>query len=76
VIRNLAVIGEAANRLSGAFVAQHLENPWREIAGIRHRLVGGYFAVNLHLVWQTVDKDLAALQRSLRTLLDAADPRD
>jgi uncharacterized protein with HEPN domain len=37
VIRNIEVIGEAANRLTPEFIAAHNTIPWRDIAGMRHR---------------------------------------
>lgn len=41
VIRELEVLGEAAGRVSDMFVAAHPEIPWREITGIRHKLIHG-----------------------------------
>ena len=53
VIRELEVLGEAAGRVSPAFVAAHPEIPWREITGIRHKLIHDYFVVDLAIVWRT-----------------------
>ena len=53
VIRELEVLGEAAGHVSREFVAAHPEIPWREITGIRHKLVHGYFVVDLGIVWRT-----------------------
>jgi uncharacterized protein with HEPN domain len=36
----------------------HPEIPWPEIIGMRHRLVHGYFEVDLQKVWDTVRNDL------------------
>src|SRR3981081_3573235 len=41
-IRSLEVLGEAAGRISAATRASHPEIPWREITGMRHRLIHGY----------------------------------
>jgi uncharacterized protein with HEPN domain len=69
VIRNIEVIGEAAARISREFAGRDAAIPWRDIAGMRHRLIHGYLKVNLHTVWQVVDRDLAILERQLRELL-------
>lgn len=69
VIRNIEIIGEAASRLSPAFAAGHAEVPWRDIVGMRHRLIHGYLKVNLETVWQVVERDLPALAPKLRALL-------
>jgi len=58
VVRNLEVIGEAANRLPEEFRAQHAHIEWRKIIGLRHRIVHDYFGVDLHLVWQIILSNL------------------
>jgi len=47
VIRNLEIIGEAAKHLPEEFKAVHPEIPWREIAGMRDRLIHACFGVDL-----------------------------
>lgn len=59
VIRALEVIGEAAGKVSPDFQAAHADIPWREITGMRHRLIHGYAAVDLDLVWSVVGEQLA-----------------
>lgn len=39
VIHSLAVIGEAAGKVSQEFRAAHSEIPWRDITGMRHWLI-------------------------------------
>lgn len=69
VIRNIEIVGEAAARVSPGFAARNPEIPWREIVGVRHRLIHGYLKVNLDTVWEVVERDLPALERSLRALV-------
>jgi len=45
------VIAEAAGKVSVATRTAHSEIPWREIMGMRHRLIHGYADVRLDLVW-------------------------
>lgn len=61
VLKALETIGEAAARLSEQTRTAHPEIPWREIIGMRHRLVHGYFEVDLDKVWDTVHEDLLPL---------------
>ncbi len=72
VIRNLEVLGEAAGRVSRELSAQHPHIPWRDIAGMRHRLIHGYLKVNLETVWQGVARDLPRLSKQLDRLLLAS----
>ena len=69
LIRNLEVIGEAAGRVSGDLAARHPEIPWRDIAGMRHRLIHGYLSVNLNTVWLVVERDLGPLKKQLDALV-------
>lgn len=45
VIRSLEIIGEAAGKVSAATQAMLPDIPWREITGMRHRLIHGYAEV-------------------------------
>jgi uncharacterized protein with HEPN domain len=49
--RPLEVLGEAAGRVSATTRDAHPEIPWREITGMRRRLIHGYADVRLDLVW-------------------------
>lgn len=61
VAKALETIGEAAARVSESTRAAHAEIPWREIIGMRHRLVHDYFEVDLQKVWDTVRNDIPPL---------------
>ena len=74
VLKALETIGEAAERLSEQTKAACAEIPWREIIGIRNRLVHGYFEVDLEKVWDTVHEDLPPLIVSLETILPQEEP--
>lgn len=68
VIKSIEVIGEAASRVSTEFRDTHPELPWPEVVGMRHRLVHGYFEVNIASVWQTAIEDLPGLIKVLENL--------
>jgi uncharacterized protein with HEPN domain len=61
VLKAIEIIGEAAGRVSNEAKATHTEIPWPEIIGMRHRLVHGYFEVDIRKVWDTVEHDLPSL---------------
>jgi len=69
VIRMLEIIGEAARNVSDGIKAIHSEIPWRQIVGMRHRLVHEYFRIDLERVWDTVEKDIPDLIRRIEPLV-------
>lgn len=71
-IRSLEIIGEAAGKVSAGTQAAHPEIPWREITGMRHRLIHGYGEVRLDLVWIALRDRLSPLIAVLEQLV----PRD
>jgi uncharacterized protein with HEPN domain len=72
VVRNLEIIGEAANRLPAEFKEQHRDIVWAQIVGLRHRIVHDYFGIDLTLVWQVLQQDLPAFKAQLRQIRSAA----
>jgi len=65
VVRNLEIMGEAANRLPDEFKESHSDIEWYKIVGLRHRIVHEYFGVDLQIIWRILQKDLPELRRSL-----------
>lgn len=63
------VIGEAASRVSAETRARHPGVPWRQVIGMRHRVVHEYLEVDLEMVWNVVSADLPGL---IAALEDAA----
>jgi uncharacterized protein with HEPN domain len=50
VVRNLEIIGEAVKHLSASLTTSHPAIPWKQIAGMRDKLIHEYFGVDLNLV--------------------------
>ncbi len=73
VVYYTMIIGEAAYKLSRAFIAEHPETPWQSIADMRHHLVHGYYQVDARIVWQVIQNDLAPLKNQIEKLLAETD---
>ena len=68
--RLVEIVGEAATRVPEPIRAAHPQVPWRQIIGMRNRLIHGYDAVDLDVLWQIVAEDLPALVAALDGILD------
>ncbi|MGQ9500680.1 MAG: HepT-like ribonuclease domain-containing protein, partial [Anaerolineae bacterium] len=71
LVQCLAIIGEAASRITAAFQQQHPQVPWADIIGMRNRLVHAYFDVNLDILWHTIQDDLPPLIAQMEAILAA-----
>ena len=69
VIRNLEIIGEAAKNLSEGLKKGHHDIPWKELAGLRDRLIHQYSGVNFEIVWIIVRQELPELLEKVEDIL-------
>lgn len=70
VIRNIEIIGEAANniqRVDAAFAASNSEIPWQVMYTMRNRLTHGYDKVDFEMVWKTICNDLPDLYKLVKS---------
>lgn len=68
VIRNIEIIGQAVKGISDDTRALEPVVPWRQIAGMRDKLIHEYFGVDLVLVWDVVEQELPVLRPQLEKL--------
>jgi uncharacterized protein with HEPN domain len=69
VVRALEIVGEASKHIPEDVRTAHSHLPWREMAGIRDKLIHDYFGVDLAVVWKTINEDLPALEPEIRSIL-------
>ncbi len=67
--RCIEIIGEAAASVSPEYKMAHPELPWKVMAAMRNRLIHAYFEVDLKILLDTAQQDLAPLVASLDGLL-------
>ncbi|MDY6773995.1 MAG: DUF86 domain-containing protein [Candidatus Nanohaloarchaea archaeon] len=75
VVRQIEIIGEAAKQLSGGAKDELDDVPWEDVAGMRDKLIHGYFGVDLETVWDTVQEDIPELQGHLPADLNEENDR-
>jgi uncharacterized protein with HEPN domain len=69
LLKSIEIIGEAASKVGPDLRERYPGIPWMDIVGMRHRLVHGYFAVDLSRVCDTVADDLPPLIAQLERIL-------
>ncbi|MCB1149073.1 MAG: DUF86 domain-containing protein [Chlamydiia bacterium] len=74
VIRNLEVIGEAANAIPKSVKLKYPEIPWKLMSGMRNILIHEYFGVDVSTVWQTAKKNLPSVKKNLVAILEESTP--
>lgn len=70
VIRNIEIIGEAANHVPPEIQNLHPDIPWRKMKGIRNILIHEYFGVDAEVLWKTTQEDLPELRVLLAKALE------
>ncbi len=70
---NLMQIGELAKFSLGDEAKASIPSvPWRQIYGMRNRIVHGYEGVNMSIVWDVVKNDIPALKKELTCAIENA----
>ncbi|HLP49192.1 MAG TPA: DUF86 domain-containing protein [Candidatus Kapabacteria bacterium] len=70
VVRNLEIIGEASKNIKDDFRNQYPDVPWKEMAGVRDKLIHHYFGINFEVVWTIIHEELPAVQVNIDIILN------
>lgn len=65
------IVGEAASRVSQAKRQAIRDVPWREIIGMRHRLVHGYAGIDTTIIWEVATEHIPARIAALEAVVHA-----
>ena len=78
ILYNLMILGEAANNVSREFASAHPEVDFKDIAGLRHKLVHDYANIDLSRIWSILETDVprwnVAVANLCKTLPPAPSP--
>lgn len=69
IVRRLEIIGEATKNLPQNFKERHANINWKDITGMRDKIVHEYFDIDLKVVWDTIKNDLPTFKKQIENLL-------
>ncbi len=69
VIRNFEILGEATKHIPEKIRKKCPKIPWRDMAGMRDRIIHEYFGVNLKVVWKTIKERLPEVRHLIEIVL-------
>src|ERR1039458_10281576 len=71
VVQKLAIIGEAAARVSDKLKTRHPQVPWPQIVAFRNILINAYFGIDWDVVWRAARNRCPALRAQVAGILAA-----
>lgn len=75
VIRQFEVIGEAAKNIPDSIKKEYSDIPWRNMAGMRDRLIHSYFGIDYQLIWDSIKENIPDLIVDISSMLERM-PKD
>ncbi len=68
--RMLTIIGEAAKNISPELRERYPKVPWKEVAGMRDKIMHHYFGVDYEAVYETIKHDIPELKQVVTIIMD------
>lgn len=70
VVKKFEIIGEASKNIPEGIKQKYTQIPWKEMAGMRDKLIHIYFGVNYRLVWTAIKERIPKIKPLIRKILD------
>jgi uncharacterized protein with HEPN domain len=70
VVRSLEIIGEATKKIPADFKIKWNNVKWKEMAGMRDRLIHDYMGVNYAIVWDVIINKIPELNTQVNNVIE------
>lgn len=70
VTRAVEIVGEASKQIPQDLRDNYNTVPWKEVAGMRDKMIHHYFGINLKILWNTIQNDFPDLKREIQQILN------
>jgi uncharacterized protein with HEPN domain len=70
VLRCIEVIGEATKKIPDELRANYPDIPWRDMAGMRDKVIHSYFTIDYMMVWLTITEDIPRMVPQIKKVVD------
>jgi len=70
VVRSLEIIGEAAKNIPDSVREKYPDIPWKDMAGMRDKMIHHYFGVDYLVVWKTISEDIPLIKPIIKGILN------
>lgn len=70
IVRSLEIIGEASKNITVDFKIRWKEIEWKQIAGMRDKLIHDYIGVNYQIVWDVVKNKIPNLMINIKKVVE------
>jgi uncharacterized protein with HEPN domain len=71
VVKNIEIVGEAANNVTKELQSQHPEVQWKDVISMRHVFVHDYYNIDARTAWQTAQDNLPQLKKQIEKILSS-----
>ena len=69
LVKTIEIIGEAASKVSADTRQQYPEIRWRDVIGMRNKLIHNYLEIDFNVVWDVIKNDIPVLIAQLERIL-------
>ena len=71
VVRSLEIMGEAAKNIPDSVREKYPDIPWKDMAGMRDKMIHHYFGVDYKVVWKTISEDIPLIKPIIKEILNS-----